>query len=72
MDVESQMRILGKPVRPFQSVHKLLAKLQDRWGIEQPLPSILGVGEELDQIKLVLPDAREDRARKSKTTRPLL
>ena len=72
MDVESQMRILGKPVRPFQSVHKLLAKLQDPRGSGQPLPSILGVGEERGQTKLILPEAREDRARRSKTTRSLL
>ena len=72
MDVESQMRALGRPVKPFQSVHKLLAKLQDRRGIEQPLPSILGMGEEREQTKLVLPQARADPARRSKTTRSRL
>ena len=72
MAAESQMRTLGKPVRPFQSVHKLLAKLQDPRGSDQPLPSILGVGEEREQTKLVLQAAREDRARKSTTTRPLV
>ena len=67
VDVESQMRTLGRPVRPFQSVHKLLAKLQDRRGSDQPLPSILGVGEEREESKLVLPDARADPAQRSKT-----
>ena len=49
------MRTVGKQ---FQSVHKLLVKLQDPRGIDQPLPSILGVGEERDQTKLVLPEER--------------
>ena len=43
-----------------------------QWGSDQPLPSILGVGEEHDQTKLVLQAAREDRARISKPTRFLL
>ena len=72
VDAKSQMRTLGKPVRPFQSVQRMLAKLQDQRGIDQPLPSILGMGEEREQTKLVLPQARADPARRSKTTQTRL
>ena len=57
---------------PFSRCNNCWQSCRIKLGIDQPLPSILAMGEEREQTNFALHEARADRARRSNTTRSLL